>query len=70
MNGYATPYIIERLLLKRQSTLTPIEKCARRLWLSGDAKKAVEVLAQLENLKGQIGVLSSIVVGHGITLEE
>lgn len=69
-NGYAVPYMITRLMEKRQSTLTPIEQCARGLWLLGKEKKALEVLAQLEALKGTIGELSSICVGHGIPLEE
>lgn len=66
MNDYTIPYLIRRLLEKEQANLTPIEDCARRLWLSGNEGRAVKVLAQLESLKHEIGELTSILVGHGI----
>ena len=62
-------FLNERMLAKKFSTLTPIEKCARHLWLDGQEDRAIKVLSQLEALKQEIGVLTSICIGNGLSLE-
>lgn len=59
--------LIEQLLTKKQSTLSPIEDCARRLYLTGQEKRAIRVLTQLMQLQDTIGELTSILNGRGIS---
>lgn len=49
---------IEALLKKSQRKLTPIEKCARHLWLEGKEEDATDVLGQLLALQDTVAQLT------------